>query len=117
EFTSLSIYGFKPLKGAILLAIEPAFISRLVDARYGGTGDIAVERAREFTATEESLLARIAEMMIEALAEVWAEIVPAKPQLRARETNVGFAQLARGDEPVAIARFTITPWPGKTATV
>lgn len=117
EFTSLSIYNFKPLKGAILLAIEPAFISRLVDARYGGTGDIAAGQAREFTATEESLLARLAEMLIEALAEVWAEVVPVKAQLRARETNVGFAQLARADEQVAITRFILTPWPNKQAVI
>ena len=51
-------------------------------------------RAREFTATEESLLGRLAEAMIGALAEVWSEIVPVRPQLRSRETNVGFADLA-----------------------
>ena len=117
EFTSLSIYSFKPLKGAILLSIEPAFISRLVDARYGGTGDIPVVRAREFTATEENMLARVAELVIGALAEVWAEVVPAKAELRARETNVGFAQLARGDEQVAVTRFTITPWPGRSSVI
>ena len=117
EFVSLSLYAFKPLKGAILLAIEPALISRLVDARYGGTGDIPANRAREFTATEESLLGRLAEQLIEALASVWSEIVPVKAALRARETNVGFAALVRPDEPVAVTRFTITPWPGKDAQV
>jgi len=117
EFVSLSLYAFKPLKGAIMLAIEPAFISRLVDARYGGTGDIASGRAREFTATEESLLARLAEQVIEGLTTVWAEIVPVKAGLRARETNVGFAALVRPDEPVAVTRFTITPWPGKEAQI
>jgi flagellar motor switch protein FliM len=117
EFVSLSLYALKPLKGAILLAIEPAFISRLVDARYGGTGDIPPTRAREFTATEESLLARLSEQVIEALAAVWTEIVPVKPGLRARETNVAFAALVRPDEPVAVTRFTITPWPGKDAQI
>src|ERR1700741_4978750 len=32
EFVSLSLYGFRPLRGAILLRIEPEFVSRLVDA-------------------------------------------------------------------------------------
>ncbi len=117
EFTSLSVYGFRPLKGAILLAVEPAFITRLVDARYGGTGDVPVRRAREFTATEENMLARVAELVIGALGEVWAEVVKVTPELRARETNVSFAQLARADEQVAVTRFTITPWPDKSSVI
>jgi flagellar motor switch protein FliM len=117
EFTSLSIYNFKPLKGAILLSVEPAFISRLVDARYGGTGEAAPVSAKEFTATEESLLARLSELLIDLLASVWAEVVPVKPQLRARETNVGFAALVRPDEQVVVTRFKVTPWPGKSSAI
>lgn len=117
EFTSLSLYAFKPLKGAILLSVEPEFVMRLVDARYGGTGEGVRPGAREFTATEESLLARLAEAIVETLAAVWSEIVPVQPQLRARETNVGFAALARAEDPVAITRFTITPWPGKQTAI
>jgi flagellar motor switch protein FliM len=117
EFTSLSLYAFRPMKGAILLRIEPDFVSRLVDASYGGSGAQAPRRAREFTATEESLLGRLSEALIGALAEAWAEIVPVRPQLRARETNVGFAGLAKADEMVALARFTISPWPGHSTVV
>jgi flagellar motor switch protein FliM len=106
-FTSLSLYGLKPLKGAVALRIEPALVSRLVDYYYGGTGAGAASGRREFTAAEESLLARLAEAAIGALAEVWAEIVPVRPQLRARETNVAFANLAAADEAVAVARFEV----------
>lgn len=117
EFTSLSLYNFKPLKGPILLKVEPEFVSRLVDAFYGGSGSVRTLRAREFTATEESLLARLAEALIDALAEIWAEIVPIRASLRARETNIGFAALAKGDEAVAVSQFTVQPWPGHAATI
>jgi flagellar motor switch protein FliM len=117
EFVSLSLYGFRPLKGAILLRIEPEFISRLVDAFYGGNGTAPNRRAREFTATEESLLGRLCEALIGALAEGWSEIIPVRPQLRARETNAGFAGVAKADEMVAVARFTISPWPGHATVV
>jgi flagellar motor switch protein FliM len=117
EFTSLSLYAFRPMKGAILLKIDPEFVSRLVDAFYGGSGAQSPRRAREFTPTEESLLARLSEALVGALAETWAEIVPVRPQLRARETNVGFAGLATADEPIAFARFTISPWPGYSSVV
>jgi flagellar motor switch protein FliM len=117
EFTSLSLYAFRPMKGAILLKIDPEFVSRLVDAFYGGSGAQAPRRAREFTATEDSLLGRLCEALIGALAETWSEIVPVRPQLRARETNVGFAGLAKADEAVALARFTIAPWAGHSTVV
>ena len=112
EFTSLSLYAFRPMAGAILIKIDPEFVSRLVDAFYGGSGAQPPRRAREFTATEESLLGRLCEALIGALAEAWAEIVPVRPQLRARETNATFAGLARADEAVTLARFTVSPWPG-----
>lgn len=117
EFASLSLYSFKPMKGPILLKIEPDFVSRLVDIFYGGSGVIPPKRAKEFTATEESLLARLAEALVGALAEAWAEIIPAKPVLRARETNIGFVAFAKPDEAVAISQFTIQPWPGQAATI
>lgn len=117
EFTSLSLYAFRPMKGAILLRIEPDFVGRLVDAFYGGSGAPAPRRAREFTPTEESLLGRLGEALIGALAEGWSEIMPVRPQLRARETNAGFAGVAKPDEMVALARFTISPWPGHATVV
>ena len=117
EFVSLSLYAFRPLKGAILLRIEPEFVSRLVDAFYGGKGTAPSRRAREFTATEESLLGRLAEAVIGALAEVWQEVVPVRQQLKARETNVGFADLAGADEAVAITRFEVAPWAGPGAAI
>jgi flagellar motor switch protein FliM len=117
EFTSLSLYAFRPMKGAILMRIDPEFVSRLVDAFYGGSGAQPPRRAREFTATEESLLGRLCEALIGAVAEGWSEIFPVRPQLRARETNAGFAGLAKADEMVALARFTIAPWPGHSTVV
>jgi flagellar motor switch protein FliM len=117
EFTSLSLYGFKPLKGAILLSIQPDFITRLVDAFYGGSGEPVSHRAREFTATEESLLVRLTDGLIGALAQVWSEVVPVRPQLRSRETNVGFASLARAEDPIALSRFTVTPLSGQSSVI
>lgn len=113
EFTSLSTYRFRPLKGGILVAIEPGFISQLVDSFYGGAGSMTALKGQEFTATEERLLIRLTEALMAALAEVWAEVVTVTPQFSARETNTAYASLVRREEPVAIARFTITPVQGE----
>jgi flagellar motor switch protein FliM len=117
DFTSLSLYSFKPLKGGILLVIEPEFVSRLVDTFYGGSGMAAKSRAREFTGTEDSLLGRLSESLMGVLAQAWGEVVTVRPQLRSRETNVSFANLVRPDESVAVARFNVVAPNGKTALI
>jgi flagellar motor switch protein FliM len=117
EFFSLSLYGFKPLKGSVMLAVQPEFVSRLVDAYYGGSGDLPTIASREFTATEESLLGRFTDEVMNVLAKVWSEIVPVRPQLRSREVNIGFANLARNDEPVAVTRFVVKLGRGAAASI
>lgn len=108
EFTSISLYRFRPLKGGMMLAIQPELVSRLVDAFYGGPGNHSERVVREFTPTEERLLARLSEALIETLTEVWSEVMPVKAQLSSRETNTAYAALVAAEEPVAIARFSVT---------
>lgn len=115
EFMSLSLYHLRPMKGGVLLAIEPEFINRLVDTFYGGSGTKRPGKPREFTATEERLVGRLSEALIGAVAEVWSEVKPVQPRLNSRETNTAFASLVRDEEPVAIARFLVTP-PLQSAT-
>ena len=108
EFTSLHLYRFRPLKGGLLLAIDPEFISSLVDAFYGGNGSALSKKATEFTPTEERLLIRLVDAITNALAEVWSEVMPVSLQLTSRETNTAYATLVRREDPVAISRYTIS---------
>jgi flagellar motor switch protein FliM len=115
EFTSVSLYRMRPMKGGMLIAISPAYVARMVDAFYGGTGATGSPR-REFTAAEERLLGRVTEGIVTAVAEIWAEIVQIEPQLAAREVNAGYATLVRGDESVVVQRFAIAGGgPGETS--
>lgn len=107
EFISLGVYSFRPLKGPILVSMQPGLVSRLVDLFYGGSGQGTPPRAREFTPTEDRLLDRLSQSFMAALAEVWSEVVAVRPHLRSRETNVDFATVARGDEAVAVCRFVV----------
>jgi flagellar motor switch protein FliM len=108
EFTSLNTYRVRPLKGGVLIAIEPQFVTRLVDTFYGGSGTTAVARAYEFTATEEQLAVRLADAVIGALTDVWSEVIAVQSQITSRETNTSYASLVRREDPVAIASFSIT---------
>ena len=112
EFTSLSSYRFRPLKNGILIAVEPHFVSQLVNTFYGGTKLTPVGRPDEFTPTEEQLLARLADAVVQVVTEVWSEVIPVHAQLSSRDTNTAYAGLVRPEEPVAIARFNIEPLEG-----
>jgi flagellar motor switch protein FliM len=117
EWVSLSLYSMKPLKGGILLAIEPEFVRRLVDIFYGGSGDSVRGPVREFSPSEESLLARFADGVAGALADVWQEVVPVRPMLRSRQVGVAHAAVATGAEAVAVSRFTVHLARGEPTTI
>lgn len=117
EFTSLSIYRFRPLKSGILVAIEPRFVSQLVNSLYGGVGSAIVGRKDEFTATEEQLLVRLVDGIVGTMCEVWSEVVAVSAQISSRETNTAYASLVRGEDPVAVARFNVTPLEGRPAVI
>lgn len=107
EFTSLSLYRFRPLKGGMLIAIEPELVGRLVDTFYGGSGAPAASRSKEFTPTEERLLGRLTDAVVATLTEIWSEVIPVQPVFSSRETNTAYATLVHPGEPVAVARFAI----------
>lgn len=117
EFISVSLYRFRPLKGQVLIAVPSELVRRLVDAYYGGLGVHGERVVKEFTPTEERLLTRLSEALIETLTEVWSEVLPVKPQMTSRETSTAYASLVAGDEPVAVARFTVSIGQGKSSFI
>lgn len=116
SFTSLSLYRLRPLKGGVLVVVEPDFVTAMVDAFYGGSG-MATKRGREFTATEERLLGRLTDGAIEGVITVWQDVTALNPTFVSRETNAAYASLVRADEPVVVQRFVITPGAGRSSAV
>lgn len=117
EFTSVSLYRFRPLKGGLLVAIAPELVGQLVDAFYGGPGIHAERLVKEFTPTEERLLTRLSEALMETLTEVWSEVLPVNAQLSSRETNMAYASLVAPEEPVAVTRFSIGIGQGRASFI
>jgi flagellar motor switch protein FliM len=107
-FTSISVYRLAPLKGQVLLRMDAAMISTLVDCFYGGIGNRPLPPRGEFTPTEDRLIARLSESVIARLVESWADILPLDPALIVRETGVGFAASAQPGDPMVVQRFTIS---------
>ncbi len=109
DFMSLSLFRIRPAKGTMMIAIEPAFISNMVDAFYGGTGGGIATKSGEFTPSEERLLHRLTKAITDILVRSWSEFYPLQFEPVAHETNPIFASMMRGDEGVVVQRFTIKP--------
>jgi flagellar motor switch protein FliM len=108
-FTSISLYRMRPMKSGILIAMEPEFLSRVVDTYYGGTGRGGRPHAKEFTPVEEQMLAKLTGGVVGHLVETWSEVVTLTPQLGAREVKAEYASLVRADEPVVVQAFLVNP--------
>jgi flagellar motor switch protein FliM len=108
EFSGLTLYRLRPLKGGMLIQVDANFIASLVEIFYGGAP--MAQRARkpgDFTASEELLLNRLLEKVSTILAAHWNEVTPVELALGGRETNVAHLPFLRGDEAVVIQRFSI----------
>lgn len=106
-FVCLSLYRLHPIKGTAVLRIDADLVSLLVDRFYGGHGPRFVPARREFTPTENRLVARLADQLVAALAECWAEIAAIEPVLLGRESNVERAEIMAGEAEVIVQGFDI----------
>ena len=107
-FASISVYRLLPLKGQMLLRMDAAMISTLVDCFYGGIGNRPLPPRGEFTPTEDRLIARLTDAIIARLTESWADILPLDASLVVRETGVGFAAAAQPADQMGVQRFMVT---------
>lgn len=107
DILNLSIFSFLNPTTLAMLSIDPSLIMRMVDARYGGTGATVRAGTHELTSAEEHFAGRLIQAVSEALNESWNEVVQVNFQLKSRETNQTFANIARRDEQVAVISFDI----------
>lgn len=116
EFSALTLYRLRPLKGGMLIQLHADFIASLVEIFYGGApGAKRVRKAGDFTASEELLLNRVLEKVAGILAAHWAEVTPVELAFGTRETNIAHLPFLRGDETVVVQPFAISA--GDASTV
>ncbi len=109
DYMSLSLFRVRPVKGMMMIAIEPAFVTNMVDAFYGGTGNGLATKGGEFTPSERRLQKRLVTAVADVLTKCWADTFPLQFDFTTHETNVDFANMVRPDEAVVVQSFTIKP--------
>lgn len=117
DYISLSLFRVRPVKGMMMIALEPAFITNMVDAFYGGTGNGLAHKTGEFTPSEQRLQKRLVSAITEVLTKSWQDAYPLEFAFSTHETDVAFANMVRPDEPVVVQSFTIKPGMSKSTRV
>lgn len=117
DYMSLSLFRVRPVKGMMMIAIDPPFITNMVDAFYGGTGNGLSARSSEFTPSELRLQKRLVTAITEVLTKSWSESYPLQFDFSTHEASVSFANMVRPDENVVVQSFTIKPGMSKSTRI
>ena len=102
----LGVVNFSPLKGNVIMELGANLGYAIIDRLLGGEGN-SLERNREFSEIELSILERIFNICVNLLREPWKNVVNINPRLERIETNSQFAQIISPSETIAIITISI----------
>ena len=102
----LGIINFLPLNGNIILELSANLGFAILDRMLGGFG-IPLEKNREFSEIEMSILDKIMIACMQLLREPWKNVVDLDPFMERIETNAQFAQIIAPNEMIAIVTLNV----------
>ena len=97
----LGIVDFSPLTGNIIVEMAEKIGYTIVDRMLGGVGT-PLEKSREFSEIELSIIERILTVCVNLMEEPWTNVVKLEARLQRIETNSQFAQIISPSEMSAI---------------
>ena len=102
----LGIVDFSPLEGNIIMELAPSLGYAIIDRLLGGTG-ATLEKKREFSEIELTILERIISLCIDLFREPWQNVADISPRLEKIETNSQFAQIISPNEMIGIVTLNM----------
>ena len=102
----LGVVNMSPLQGNIIIEMATNIGYTIIDRLLGGMGE-PLEKNRDFSEIELSILERIFNIIISLLREPWKNVVEIEPYLERIETNSQFAQIISPTEMIAIVTINV----------
>lgn len=102
----LAIVNFDPLGGNVLLEIAANLGFAIIDRMLGGQGN-PLEKSRDFSEIERTIIDRIIAVCVQLLREPWKNVTDINPYLERIETNPQFAQIIAPSEMIAIVTINV----------
>ena len=102
----LGVISMSPLSGNVIMEMASNLGFAIVDRLLGGVGQ-ALDKERDFSEIELSILERIFSICVNLFHEPWENVVSISPRLERIETNSQFAQIISPSEMIAIVTISI----------
>ncbi|MBQ4464147.1 MAG: flagellar motor switch protein FliM, partial [Eubacterium sp.] len=102
----LGVVNFAPLEGNIIMEMATGLGYAIVDRMLGGDGQ-PLEKSRDFTEIELTIIERIMVVCVNLLVEPWQTVAQLEPMLDRIETNSQFAQFVTPNEMTSIITMNI----------
>ncbi|MCB9365978.1 MAG: flagellar motor switch protein FliM [Calditrichaeota bacterium] len=97
----LYIVSSHHLKGSLILEVSPQFSLLVVDRLLGGLGT-RQDGLRELTLIEQTILRKVVETGLAALADAWRTVTPMSLYVESYESNPQFVQIAPASESAVV---------------
>ena len=97
----IGILALPPLKGKIIIEINPDIAFAYIDRIFGGEGR-PVGKTRVLTDIEMAVMRRFIELVTNYFREAWSNVVEFRPNFETMETNSQFAQIVPPNDMVVL---------------
>jgi flagellar motor switch protein FliM len=106
--TNFNIVGMQPLHGAGLIVCDPNLVFAVIDALFGGAGKYHTRiEGREFSATEQRVIARLLGAVCAGYNQAWQGIYPLQIEVQRTEMQPQFVNVAAASDMVVTTSFTL----------
>ena len=106
--TNFNIMAVRPLRGSGLIVCDPTLVFAVIDALFGGQGKFHTRiEGRDFSPTEQRVIARLVETITTQYKKAWQGIYPLDLEYQRSEMQPQFATIAAPGEIVVTSSFTL----------
>ncbi len=102
----LGLVNFEPLPGTVILELATHLGFAMIDRMLGGPG-VPLDRKRDFSEIELTILDKIMIICMQLLREPWRNVVDLYPRMERIETNAQFVQIISPSDMIAIVTLNI----------
>lgn len=102
----LGVISFDPLGGSIIIDLATNIAFAMIDRMLGGEGR-PLDKTREFSDIELTILQKVLIMLTQLLRDPWKNVMEISPMLQRVETNPQFAQIIAPGEMIAVVTLNI----------
>ena len=105
---SLNLVKIPPLRGTMLIIIDPQLIFNSLDSFFGGAGShTEISGIRDFTPTEYRVIQMILQRVFQDMKTAWAPLHTVSFEFLNSEVNPQFTSIVEDNDLVIINRFNI----------